>query len=126
MPTIYSKNKTTGEFERVGLGAINIPTKTSDLTNDSGFVNEGFVNDAISKIPTPDVSGQIDAHNENETAHADIRNSIPTTLEDFGVTATADEINYIDGVTKNIQGQFNSLSNSVAQKVQLIIWGADD
>ena len=78
MPTIYSKNKITGEFERVGLGTINIPTKTSDLTNDSGFVNEGFVNDAISKIPTPDVSGQINAHNTSKDAHGDIRNAIPT------------------------------------------------
>lgn len=37
-----------------------------------------YVDDAIGKIPTPDVSAQIKAHNESETAHPDIRNAIPT------------------------------------------------
>lgn len=36
-------NKTTEEL------GIKIPTKTSDLTNDSKFVNEQFVNDAVKK-----------------------------------------------------------------------------
>lgn len=115
VPTIQSA--TVGQTIRVSAvdengvptewEAVDMPDKLSDLTNDSGFVNEGFVNDAISKIPAPDVSGQIDAHNENEAAHADIRNLIPTTLKDFGVTATTDELNYVDGVTSNIQTQLN-------------------
>lgn len=37
-----------------------------------------YVDDAIGGIPTPDVSAQIKAHNESETAHPDIRNAIPT------------------------------------------------
>jgi hypothetical protein len=37
-----------------------------------------YVDDEIAKIPTPDVSAQIKAHNESETAHPDIRNAIPT------------------------------------------------
>lgn len=37
-----------------------------------------YVDDAIGAIPTPDVSAQIKAHNESETAHPDIRNAIPT------------------------------------------------
>lgn len=37
-----------------------------------------YVDDAIGKIPTPDVSAQIKAHNEDATAHPDIRNKIPT------------------------------------------------
>lgn len=37
-----------------------------------------YVDDAIGAIPTPDVSVQIKAHNESETAHPDIRNAIPT------------------------------------------------
>lgn len=37
-----------------------------------------YVDDAIGEIPTPDVSAQIKAHNESETAHPDIRNAIPT------------------------------------------------
>lgn len=37
-----------------------------------------YVDDAIGKIPTPDVSVQIKAHNEDKTAHPDIRAKIPT------------------------------------------------
>ena len=37
-----------------------------------------YVDDAIGKIPTPDVSAQIKAHNESTTAHPDIRAKIPT------------------------------------------------
>lgn len=37
-----------------------------------------YVDDAIGAIPTPDVSAQIKAHNESETAHPDIRDAIPT------------------------------------------------
>ena len=37
-----------------------------------------YVDDEIAKIPTPDVSAQIKAHNESATAHPDIRDKIPT------------------------------------------------
>lgn len=37
-----------------------------------------YVDDAIGKIPTPDVSAQIKAHNESETAHPYLRELIPT------------------------------------------------
>ena len=37
-----------------------------------------YVDDEIAKIPTPDVSAQIKAHNESTTAHPDIRAKIPT------------------------------------------------
>lgn len=37
-----------------------------------------YVDDAIGAIPAPDVSAQIKAHNESETAHPDIRGLIPT------------------------------------------------
>ena len=37
-----------------------------------------YVDDAIGAIPTPDVSAQIKAHNESETAHSYIRGLIPT------------------------------------------------
>lgn len=37
-----------------------------------------YVDDKIAKIPTPDVSAQIKAHNESTTAHPDIRAKIPT------------------------------------------------
>lgn len=37
-----------------------------------------YVDDEIAKIPTPDVSAQIKAHNESEAAHPYIRGLIPT------------------------------------------------
>jgi len=39
-----------------------------------------------------------------------------TSLEDLGVTATATELNYVDGVTSNIQAQLNALSTSIGSK----------
>lgn len=40
---------------------IEIPTKVSELENDSSYATSKEVEDAISKIPTPDVGGQISA-----------------------------------------------------------------
>ena len=82
-----------------------LPTKTSELVNDSGFLTsipneyvtetklnakgyltehqsldglatEDYVDVQISAIPIPDVSGQISMHNISESAHNDIRSSI--------------------------------------------------
>lgn len=41
MPTLYAKDKATGEFKKVGPvsgSSGDIPTKTSQLENDSGFI----------------------------------------------------------------------------------------
>lgn len=53
---------------------------------------EKYVDDAIAKIPTPDVSGQINTHNTSETAHADIRESINNVSELVGTTAVSKQI----------------------------------
>jgi len=37
-------------------------------------------------------------------------------LEDLGVTATAEELNHMDGVTSNVQTQINTLSTTVSGK----------
>ncbi len=39
---------------------------------------------------------------------SDVANAAAATLGDLGVTATAAELNYVDGVTSNIQTQLNS------------------
>ena len=136
---------------------------TSGTNKDDGSVKlatEEYVDTQIASIPTPDVSGQISAHNTSKDAHGDIRNAIPTktseltndsgfmtgytetdptvpawaktpskpiytasevgarpntwvpSLTDIGVTATADELNYVDGVTSNIQEQLNGKAAS--------------
>ena len=50
---------------------VTVPTLTSDLTNDSGFVNVSAV------------MAQISNHNQDETAHNDIRQAIPTKTSDL-------------------------------------------
>lgn len=64
----------------------NKPTNVSDFQNDVGYLtehqsldglaSEDYVKSKIAEIPTPDVSGQINAHNLNTSAHADIREEI--------------------------------------------------
>ena len=67
-----------------GKGAIlnkpTIPTKVSQLTNDSNYASKTYVDEEIDKIPTPDVSAQIGAHNSSETAHPYIRSLITNYL----------------------------------------------
>lgn len=41
-------------------------------------------------------------------AVSDIANAAAATLGDLGVTATATELNYVDGVTSNVQTQLNA------------------
>lgn len=63
-----------------------IPTKTSELINDSGYLTEhqsleglateSYVQGQIASIPTPDVSGQISSHNTAADSHGDIRGLI--------------------------------------------------
>lgn len=65
MPTLYAKDKATGEFKRVGPvsgSSVDIPTKTSQLENDSGFIT----------------SYAVSTHNSDTSAHSDIRAQIET------------------------------------------------
>ena len=52
----------------------------SAIQSVAGLATEDYVEEQISKIPTPDVSGQIGTHNTNSTAHSDIRDAIPKAL----------------------------------------------
>ena len=64
------------------------PTEGSSNLITSGGV-KSYVDNQIGNIPTPDVSGQISAHNEDETAHPSIRAAIPTKASDIGAVATS-------------------------------------
>lgn len=61
-----------------------------------------YVDDAVKAIPTPDVSAQIKAHNESETAHPDIREAVNGKLDKpaNNATATAGQL-----LTKTADGQ---------------------
>ena len=53
------KTVNVGQIKEFANKGIEIPKKVSELDNDSGYATSKEVEDAISKIPTPDVSGQI-------------------------------------------------------------------
>ncbi len=61
-----------------------------------------YVDDAVKAIPTPDVSAQIKSHNESETAHPDIRETVNGKLDKPAndATATAGQL-----LTKTADGQ---------------------
>ena len=50
-----------------------------------------YVDQKISAIPTPDVSGQISTHNSDSSAHNDIRTSITTHTNDTSIHVTSEE-----------------------------------
>ena len=79
--TITLTDGTTFDFEVYnganGAGAGDMLASVYDPQGKRTDVYK-YVDDEIAKIPTPDVSAQIKAHNESETAHPDIRNAIPT------------------------------------------------
>ena len=69
----------SGEPKSVNIDQIkgySAPKKLSELENDLGYATSKEVEEAISKIPTPDVSGQIEEHNQDESAHPFIQNKI--------------------------------------------------
>jgi hypothetical protein len=43
--------------------------------------------------------------------------TIPSSLSSFGVTATAAELNYVDGVTSNVQTQLNAKANDFSIEI---------
>lgn len=57
------------------------PYASSDHTHH--YATPEYVDNKISSIPTPDVSGQINAHNNSDTSHYDIRKSITDMGERF-------------------------------------------
>lgn len=56
---------------------------TAVSLNGEAAATEKYVDDAVANIPTPDVSGQINAHNASEEAHADIRQAIEDAKEEL-------------------------------------------
>ena len=78
-----------------------IPTKTSQLTNDSNLVNTTTLNNELAEK----------ADTEHDHTTADITDLTATASELNvldGITATTTELNYVDGVTSSIQTQLNA------------------
>lgn len=117
-----------------GKGAIlnkpTIPTKVSQLTNDSNFASKTYVDEEIGKIPTPDVSAQIEDHNLSETAHPYIRNLITSYLStakgytDTQISALVgaapeilDTLGELAEAVLNNQEAVTAINNAIAQKL---------
>ena len=71
---------------------------TAVSLNGEAAATEKYVDDAVANIPTPDVSGQINAHNASEGAHADIRQAIEDAKEELSesIVAETDEWKVVD------------------------------
>lgn len=84
-----------------GQGAGDMLASVYDPQNKRTDVYK-YVDDAIGKIPTPDVSVQIKAHNKSTTAHPDIREAVNGKLDKpaNNATATAGQL-----LTKTEDGQ---------------------
>ena len=94
------------------LNKPTVPTKVSQLTNDSNYVNKTYVDEEIGKIPTPDVSAQIETHNVSETAHPDIR----TLITNYLATAkgyTDDKISDLVGTAPEVLDTLGELAEAV-------------
>jgi hypothetical protein len=114
-----------------------IPTAVSDLTNDSGYITATLTNEQVQDIvgamfsgntetritaTYQDGDGTIDLVVDNDLSNYDNSTSgFVQNLSDLGITATAaelnkldgvtattTEINYVDGVTSSIQTQLNT------------------
>lgn len=81
-----------------------------------------YTDQQIAAIPTPDVSGQISAHNSNTSAHGDIRKlisdveaSIPDALSDLTADSTHRTVTDAEKATwnakSNFSGNYNDLTN---------------
>ena len=71
---------------------------TAVSLNGEAAATEKYVDDAVANIPTPDVSGQINAHNTSGEAHADIRQAIEDAKEELSesIVAESDEWKVVD------------------------------
>lgn len=52
-----------------------------------------YTDEKVAAVPIPDVGSRINAHDTNNAAHQDIRDSIPTTADDVGAVPTERKVN---------------------------------
>ena len=93
-----SDHRTVTDIEKAAWNAkSNFSGNYNDLTNKptipstDGLATENYVDNAISAIPTPDVSGQINTHNTSTSAHNDIRTLISDLTTRLNAIADSDD-----------------------------------
>lgn len=100
--TIKIKRGLSSNISSLSLaeGELAVTTDTNEL-----YVNN--TTEPINKIRIIKLNGT-----EQTPSSGVVNLTVPTTLSDFGVTATATELNYVDGVTSSIQTQLNNKAAS--------------
>lgn len=107
-------------------GDGNVITSTYETKTDATEkLNEAkdYVDQKIATIPTPDVSGQINSHNNDTTAHSDIRavidnvaSSIPNALSDLSADSTHRTVTDEEKETWNKKSNFSGSYNDLTDK----------
>lgn len=100
--------------DKVATGsAVSVPTKTSDLQNDSGFITDAQANTKVS------------SHNTNTSAHSDIRKLITdlttrlNTLADSDDT-TLDQMSEVVAYIKNNKSLIDSITTSKVNVADIV------
>ena len=97
---------------------ITVPTKVSELSNDAGYKTTD--NNTTYELTKSGSTIKLVGSDGSETSVTDSNTTY--SLSSFGITATATELNYVDGVTSNIQTQLNgklSTSGTAAAATKL-------
>ena len=92
--TEYPSNAHTIDWNGLGWfqGGVKVGGTGQDDETAKELATQEYVDTAIGAIPTPDVSGQIEAHNTSETAHSDIRTAISEVSVLVGDTTVSEQI----------------------------------
>lgn len=82
-----------------------------------------YTDEAIEALPTPDVSGQIAAHNASGAAHSDIRNNLSAVSQRLNALAdsddtTLDQLSEVVAYIKDNRELIDSVTGSVDSKVE--------
>lgn len=114
---VQSVNTKTGAvvLTAADVGALpdttSIPTKTSELTNDSNFVDTTTLNSSLDTKQNTITGGASTITDDNLTTNRALVSNSSGKVAVSTVTAT--ELGYLDGVTSNIQTQIDGLDDSV-------------
>lgn len=112
-------------FERMWQHVVAALGSKSDVSHihDDRYYTETEIDAKFEAIPTPDVSGQINTHNTNTSAHADIRQkidsveaSIPDALSDLTADSTHRTVTDTEKATWNAKSDFSGNYNDLTNK----------
>lgn len=96
-------SKLSGKADSNHNHSYNDLTDKPSIPSIEGLATETYVNEQIATIPTPDVSGQIGAHNIATDSHSDIRETIAANTSAIELLTNGVSAEEVDGVNDLIQ-----------------------